>query len=134
MDIVGKMIKTEIISKLRQLNFNINEYIVIAGAALVLHGVKDRTADIDLSCTSKMFNELISRGKNFKINYLGYRYISFDIDIEIFEEYGVYNINFIDGIPTADLQSIRKMKMELGRDKDLEDIKLIDKLLGNGIT
>ena len=32
----------------------------------------------------------------------------------------------LQGIPTANIESIREMKMQMGREKDLEDVKLID--------
>lgn len=47
-------------------------------------------------------------------------------DIEIFENWDVLGIDYIEGIPTANIESIREMKMQMGREKDLEDVKLID--------
>ena len=35
-------------------------------------------------------------------------------------------IIFIDGLPVGSLESIKKQKAQLGRAKDIEDIKLID--------
>lgn len=38
----------------------------------------------------------------------------------------------INELPVGSLESIKKMKQELGRDKDIRDIELIDSFLGRG--
>lgn len=40
--------KEEIICLLKEAEFDINEYWVTSGAAMVLYGIKDMTRDIDL--------------------------------------------------------------------------------------
>jgi len=37
----------------------------------------------------------------------------------------------IDGFPVATLESLKKQKLEIGREKDLEDIKMIDEFIKN---
>lgn len=120
------MDKASIIQKLKTLGFDTNEYWVIAGAALVLHGQRKETADIDLACTKELFSFLLLQGYIWEENELGYRKISLDEDVEVFEEWHVEGIVFIEGIPTASLNGIKEMKIQMGRDKDLQDIKLID--------
>lgn len=39
--------KDQIIDRLRKVGFDAGEYWVVAGAAMVLHGVKESTGDID---------------------------------------------------------------------------------------
>lgn len=124
------MKKEDIILKLHELNLDNNEYWVIAGAAMVLHGLREETTDIDLGCSKKMFNSLISFGYYLDKNELGYRRISLNEEIEFFEDWNVSNIDYIEGIPTASLQSIREMKIQMGREKDIKDIMLIDLELG----
>ncbi|MDT8715352.1 hypothetical protein IAI10_01510 [Clostridium sp. 19966] len=46
--------------------------------------------------------------------------------IEILENWFVDEIIFIDGLPVASLESIKKQKIQLGREKDIRDIRLID--------
>ena len=38
---------------------------------------------------------------------------------------------FIDGLPVGSLESIKKQKAELGREKDIKDIKMIDEYIKN---
>lgn len=120
------MDKASIILRLKTLAFDTNEYWVIAGAALVLHGLRKETADIDLACTKELFSCLLLQGYVWEKNELGYRKISLEDDIEIFEEWHVGEIVFIEGIPIASLRGIKEMKIQMGRDKDLQDIRLID--------
>lgn len=120
------MDKITIISKVKALNFDVNEYWVIAGAALVLHNLRKETADIDLACTRKLFQELLLQGHIAEKNELGYRKISLSNDIEIFEEWSADGTVFIDDIPTSNLKRLKEMKIQMGRDKDILDLKLIE--------
>ena len=45
------MKKKEILSKLAELELDVNDYLIISGASLVCHGVIRETSDIDLSCS-----------------------------------------------------------------------------------
>jgi hypothetical protein len=58
-----------------------------------------------------------------------YKGITIDGCIEIFENWMPEKRAFVYGIPVADILDIRKYKEQLGRDKDLRDIELIDRFL-----
>lgn len=126
------MNKEIIISKIRELDFDVNEYWVIAGVALVLHGLRTETADIDIACTKRLFRNLLLQWYNVEKNELGYRKISLKKDIEIFEEWNVDGIIFIDEIPTANLKGPKEMKTKMGREKDIQDLKLIEEAQRRG--
>ena len=111
---------------MKKIDFDINSYWVIAGTAMVLQGIRSNTKDIDIACTTKMFCSLETKGYSVTKNFLGYRKISLEEDIKIFENWDVLGIDYIEGIPTANIESIREMKMQMGREKDLEDVKFID--------
>lgn len=120
--------KEKIVDKLKQLNFPKNDYCIMTGAALVLYGVRQETADIDIGCTSKLFNELQQRGFEIATEKV-HKGILIDGCIEIFEDWMPENKCFIQEIPVADILDIRKYKEQLRRDKDLRDIELIDSFL-----
>lgn len=126
------MNKEIIISKIQELDFDVNEYWVIAGAALVLHGLRAETADIDIACTKRLFCELLLQGYNVEKNELGYRKISLKKDIEIFEEWNVDGVIFIDEISTANLKGLKEMKIKMGREKDMQDLRLIEEAQRRG--
>ncbi len=120
--------RNQILDKLKSLNFFQNQYCVMTGAALVLHGVRPETNDIDIGCTSKLFKELLNKGFEL-IKKNKFEAIVIDGCIEIFEDWVPDNIELIEGIPVADINSIRVYKERLGREKDLKDIVLIDRFL-----
>lgn len=120
--------KEQILDKLMSLDFPKDQYCVMTGAALVLHGVKQETADIDIGCTSELFTELLKRGFEV-IKDKPSKGILIDGCIEVFEDWMPAKTCLIQGIPSADLLEIKNFKEQLGRDKDLRDIMLIDRFL-----
>ena len=49
------MNKREIIEKLKKYNFDFSKYIVISGAAMVIHDVKEETSDIDIAVSDDYY-------------------------------------------------------------------------------
>lgn len=121
--------RDDIINILHEMKIPESEYWIVAGAALVMHRVKESTNDIDLGCTTKLFEYLVSKGFEVLINSDKTRRIIINDDLELFENWNVDKIVMIEGFPVGTLESIRKQKFEQGREKDLKDIDLIDKYL-----
>lgn len=117
--------KQEIICLLKEAAFDINEYWVTSGAAMVLYGIKDMTRDIDLGCTSQMADKLENKGYYVEVLGDGSRRIVFSKTIEIFENWVEDKVILFDGLPIVSIDGMIKMKEKLGREKDLEDILLI---------
>lgn len=118
--------RENIIEIVNRLNLPQHDYWLVTGAALVLHGVKQETRDIDMGCTKELANKLVSAGRRYIINNDGNRIIKMDNEIEVYEAWTVEQIEIIDGISTGSIESIRQQKMKLGREKDWNDIKLIE--------
>ena len=125
------MTKSEIINRLLQLNFVSNEYWLITGGAMVLYDLRDTTRDIDLGCSTALADTLESCGYATTLLPDGTRKIYIAEDIEIFEEWIFDRVDIREGIPVISLKGLLEMKKSLGREKDLEDIKLIEKKLSN---
>lgn len=119
------MNKQEIIKIIKELYFSKTQYWLVTGSALVLHNIKEETKDIDLGATKELINELIEKGYSYKILSDHTRYIKYSENIEIYENWLYDKIEYIDNIPVISLQGLIEMKEKLGRDKDIEDIKLI---------
>lgn len=117
--------KDKIIAVLKDTYFDTDCYWVVAGAAMVLHGVKAYTRDIDLGCNRKLADQLQQLGYKTEIFDDGSRKIQYSPDIEIFEDWREGELEVIKGIPVASLEGIVMMKQQLGREKDMEDIRLI---------
>ena len=107
------------------LHFPPGQYWVTAGAALVLHGVKQYTKDVDIGCTRALFEALIGNGHPAHTLADGLRSIEL-ANVEVFEAWNVDQVIDLDGIPVASLEDVKRQKRELGRSKDLEDISLIE--------
>ncbi len=124
--------KLSLLRRLRKLPFSEKEYWVVAGGAMVLHGFKPQTRDIDLGCTTLLANKLERQG--YAVSYCedGTRKILYSENIEIFENWIEDTVEIIGGVPVVSIDGLIKMKKKLGRQKDLEDIALIEKIRKNG--
>lgn len=107
------------------------DYSVITGPALVLHGVKDLTSDIDLVCSCDKFEALIIEGFQVKVLDEGSRYIILDDNVDIYDSLNVDDFIIIEGYYVASLNVIKEHKRLLGRAKDFQDIRMIDDFLSN---
>lgn len=120
------MNKETILAKLADFPYGMDGFWLVAGAALVLFGVRSETADIDMGCTTKAADRLEADGYPCEITEDGCRRFRIGGDLEIFENWLCGSVEIVDGIPTASLRGVREMKRRLGREKDLRDIRLID--------
>jgi hypothetical protein len=123
--------KADIVKILKDMNFPLGEYWITSGAGLVMHGVKEATRDIDLGCTTNLVECYLRKGCKYQVVDDNSRIVEVNDKIEILENWIVDKIEFIDGLPVGSLESIRKQKSELGREKDINDIKLIDEYIKN---
>ena len=124
------MNKTDILNKLRALDWPTEDYWVVAGGAMVLHGLRQETRDLDLGCTTARADILAAAGVPFKPMDDGSgRWFTLDGDVEVFENWLVDRVETVEGIPVVSLKGLREMKRALGREKDLRDMALIEKAL-----
>ncbi len=119
--------REDIIHLLKKAAFDSSEYWVTSGAAMVLHGIKNMTRDIDLGCTSQMADKLERKGYRTEVLPDGSRKILFSSTIEIFENWVEDNVILLHGLPVVSLDGMIRMKEKIGREKDLKDILLINK-------
>jgi hypothetical protein len=123
------LFKADIVKILNDMNLPLSEYWITSGAGLVLHGVKETTRDIDLGCTTNLVEWYLRKGCKYRVVDDNSRIVEVNDKVEILENWFVDKIEFIDGLPVGSLESIRKQKSELGREKDINDIKLIDEFI-----
>lgn len=121
--------KEDIVRILKEMNLPLSEYWITSGAALVIHGVKETTRDIDLGCTTNFVEQYIEKGCKYKVANDNTRIVEVSDEIEVLENWFVDKVEIIDGLPVGSLESIKKQKLELGREKDIKDIKLIDEYI-----
>ena len=124
--------KLSLLNRLRKLPFSEKEYWVVAGGAMVLHGFRPQTRDIDLGCTTLLADKLQRQG--YAVSYCedGTRKILYSENIEIFKNWIEDTVEIIGGVPVVSIDGLIEMKKKLGREKDLEDIARIEKVRKNG--
>lgn len=122
------MEKKNIVSKLIESKLDLTKVWVLCGGAMVMHGAKKETCDIDLGCESKYFSELEKMFGNIKIWPDGMRSISIGKEIEIFENWNIMISDLIEGINVSSINDIIKHKQMLNREKDRVDLDLLYKL------
>lgn len=119
--------REDLLHLLKELDFLGDGCWLTSGAALVLYGVKEATRDIDLICTAELADQLEQRGFPFRKDELdGTRIFQINDKVEVLEDWQTDEVIELEGLKIASLLSIRKQKEALGREKDFEDIRLID--------
>lgn len=125
-----------ITEKIKKLNFPAKKYVVIGSGILDVLGI--RTArDIDIAVLPELHLQLRKNGGWQEEERYGKIFLKHD-NIEInpqlswrdyptTTEEAISSASIIDGIPFMNLKELKKFKKALGREKDIEDIILIDK-------
>ncbi|MDE7251212.1 MAG: hypothetical protein K2N82_15320 [Lachnospiraceae bacterium] len=119
--------KQSLIQRLKELSFPENEYWVVAGGAMVLHGFRPQTHDIDLGCSTLLADKLEQQGYFVSRCDDGTRRILYSEDIEIFENWLEGTVEIISGVPVVCIAGLIQLKKKLGRENDLADIALMRK-------
>lgn len=121
------MKRPDIIERLRDFPYPRSEYWIITGGAMVLYGIREETGDVDMGCTSAMADCLEAEGHPSKRMANGNRSFQIGDEIEIFENWLCGTVVRLDGIPVISIDGLVEIKRQLGREKDLRDIELIER-------
>lgn len=119
--------KHSLLQRLEELALPEKEYWVVAGGAMVLHGFRPQTRDLDLGCSTLLADQLEQQGYPVSYCEMGTRRIAYSEDVEIFENWIEGTVERISGVPVVSADGLIQMKKKLGREKDLADIALIEK-------
>ena len=110
------MNKQELKYKLNQLPLNKEEYCLIAGSSLVMHGIKDTTEDIDLYVSNEGMEKLKQKYKMKKSTkpYQNLYEVTNDLEVTLIELKN-QKIYTIEGIPCHSFLEEYKWKKEKNR-------------------
>ena len=120
------MRKDEILRRLRDLPYDPGEYWLASGGAMVLYGYREQTGDIDLGCTAALADRLEAEGFLYRVSENGKRWFKLSADLEVFEGWLSGEVCRVEGVPVVSVPGLLQMKREMGREKDLRDIRLIE--------
>ena len=124
--------RDSLLQRLQALSFPEEEYWVVAGGAMVLHGFRAQTHDIDLGCSTRLADELERQGYAVSRYADGTRKIAYAEDVEMFENWIEGGVEKIGGVPVVSVDGLIRMKKQVGREKDWADIALIEKARASG--
>ena len=111
--------------RLAELALDTNEYRINAGGAMVLHGLREETHDLDIWCTKKLGDALAQRC-DVQVLPDGTRRFVPAPDVEIYENTLPGETVFLNGIPVAPLEDVLALKRQLNREKDRRDIAVLE--------
>ena len=115
----------DIRQRLAELALDTNEYRINAGGAMVLHGLREETHDLDIWCTKKLGDALAQRCEVQVLPDGARRFVPAP-DVEIYENMLPGETVFLNGIPVAPLEDVLALKRQLNREKDQRDIAVLE--------
>jgi hypothetical protein len=133
----------DIYKKLKELNFPSGEYVVVGGS-MEAHGIR-KAHDLDILVTPNLYLKLQDEGftqSRQERDLRTSRLLLDKDDVQVLPNFMLGNYigdtkklirtaDIINGFPFIKLRELMKFKKELGRPKDIEDIKLIKNYLKN---
>ncbi|MEK7567012.1 MAG: hypothetical protein AAB527_02680 [Patescibacteria group bacterium] len=126
----------DLFQKVRDLKLPLGKYALFGSAPLGIRGLRD-CRDIDIIVTENLWNECKSKDWKIKDKPDIGQYLCRG-EIELWKNWapGQWNIKkliqeseMIDGLPFVRLESVVAWKKLNGREKDLKDLKTIEKFL-----
>ena len=131
---------SDVISEVKKYHLPLGKYSVVGGAALAVRGIRGYD-DIDLIVTSDLYEQLKNDGWEEKEKFPGYFHLYKDnaeaaqnflhiAGCTLNPEEVIKDSDIIEGIPFMSLDDLVRLKLALGRAKDLKDIELIKSYLG----
>lgn len=128
----------EIAKRTRELGLNVGEYALFGSVPLAACGIRE-SQDIDMLVTHEVYQRLKVQGWKVEVFPNGRKMLKKDC-FEAGEDwnYGTYNpdparlikeADIIEGIPVVRLEEALAWKKAFGREKDLKDVKLIEKFM-----
>ena len=119
-EMIIKMVKDfELLFKVKPL--------LLAGAAMVLHGIKSETRDIDLYIPLADYERLSFFFRKDKNGVIQLGFLEIGSSVNGWEMDPSYVV--VDGVHIHTLEGIIQFKKNLGREKDFIDIKIIEEFL-----
>ena len=123
------MNKKEIIRMIEKYKLDKSKFVVISGAALVLHEIENTTRDIDIWCDNDYYDYLLDNYdcKLERINEFEKKVYLIDDVINFGISFKPKEIEVIEGIQCASIKDVLELKKFLNRCKDKNVISKLEK-------
>jgi hypothetical protein len=107
-----------------------NQIQVLGGSAMVLRGLRDLTADVDLYVPTEVCRRMVTTGVYYKMPVKGRPDVMWVVGGAIDARDTQHECDrIINGYHVQSLQSILNLKLPLNRKKDEKDIKILQEAL-----
>lgn len=133
------MSNSELFKRVRKLNLPIGKYALFGSAPLGIRNLKN-CHDVDIIVREDLFNEYRNKiGWEHGMAPSGTERL-FSGDVELFKDWNpgkwdtnelIVSAEIIDSLPFVKLEDVLKWKRLMNREKDVEDIKLIENYIRN---
>lgn len=119
------MNKQQFIDILEQLNLPKNEYVILSGGSLLMRGLRSETADLDLSASKSLAEQLDLYHCPQDDHGL---YVPFE-NVQMKDDMEWFHFDLIEGYQCETLEDILQQKRSWNRPKDQKDIEVIEEVL-----
>ena len=119
------MDRQEFIENLERLGYPRSEYMILSGGSMLLRGLREQTADIDLTISEKLAEsiDMESLPKTGKGTFAPCEYAEIKAGLKS------RSYDIVDGYKCQTLEDILALKRRLMRPKDIKDIEVIEAYL-----
>ena len=121
--------KEDVLRNLAGSGLDLDRCWITAGGAMLFHGLREATADIDMGCEPSLADELEAAGYPAQQSPEGRRRFYLPGRIDISEDWARGSDRRMDGVRVVSLQDVLMLKRQLGRPKDQADIAAIERAL-----
>lgn len=119
------MNRQQFIDALEQLNLPKNEYVILSGGSLLMRGLRSETADLDLSASKSLAEQLDLYHCPQDDHGL---YVPFE-NVQMKDDMERFHFDLIEGYQCETLEDILQQKRNWNRPKDQKDIEVIEEVL-----
>ena len=119
------MNKLAYLASLRRLNLPKTDFIILSGGSLLLRGLRETSADLDLCASKKLAKQINLYDAPKDGEGL---FVPFD-NCQMMDSFEKFDFDIVEGYQCETLESILAFKKRKRRSKDLKDIKVIEQYL-----
>ncbi|MBR3172459.1 hypothetical protein IKF21_00860 [Candidatus Saccharibacteria bacterium] len=119
------MNKEEFVAVLEEMALPKDQFIILSGGSLLMRGLRDTTADLDLCMTKKLAQDI----KLYDLPQDEKGLYNPRENVQAMDDYDEKEFDLVDGYQCETLESILEFKKRLRRPKDLKDIARIERVL-----
>lgn len=123
------MNREEFLTRLDSLNLDKQRYCILSGGVMLLYGLRDTTADIDIKVRPDYFEELKTKFTLSKSpRYPDLYELGDDVEVAV-RDYDDKDVRVVLDHPVESLELTLQWMLEHNRPKDQEKIKMIENYL-----